>query len=376
MKTNFITLVNKSFIRGMIFLFLLMLVSCSQKQSLKEVYTDKFRIGVAVSERQLLNNDTIANALVVKNFNTITPENALKWDNVHPDPYKYDFWKSDSFVAFGTRNHMFLVGHTFVWHYQTPEWIFQDRSGKPTCRDTLLKRMKDHIHTVVGRYKGKVNGWDVVNEVIGDDGELRKTKWLEIIGEDYIEKAYEYTREADPGAELYYNDCNIEFPSRKQMAGAVKLVKSLQSKGFKIAGVGIQAHWRLDSPTVDEIDSAIIIYSKLGVKVMFTELDISVLPNPFEAGITDKFKYKKELDPFIKGLPDSMQTKLANRYAEIFKIFIRHKDVISRVTLWSLGDKESWLNNWPVQGRTDYPVLFDRNFQPKPAYYSVLKCGE
>ena len=375
MKTVFNTLVKKS-LKLIFFLFLVVLTSCSKKQSLKEVFADKFKIGVAVSDKQLLKSDTIANALVVKNFNAITPENALKWDNIHPLQNVYDFQKADSFVAFGIRNHMFLVGHTLIWHYQTPDWIFKDQSGKTVSRDTLLKRMRDHIFTVVGRYKGKINGWDVVNEVIGDDGGLRKTKWHEIIGDDYIEKAYEYVREADPDVQLYYNDCNIEFPSKKQMEGAVRLVKSLLSKGFKIAGVGIQAHWGLDSPTAEQIDSAIIIYSKLGVKVMFTELDISVLPSPYAAGITDNFKYTKEFDPFKNGLPDSMQTKLANRYAEIFRIFLKHKDVISRVTFWGLSDRQSWLNDWPIQGRTDYPSLFDRNCKPKPAYYSVLRCGE
>jgi endo-1,4-beta-xylanase len=376
MKTYFNSQVNQGFKLAVVFLFLIILASCSKKQSLKEVFADKFKIGVAVSDKLLLGGDTIANALEIKNFNSITPENALKWDNIHPLQNVYDFQKADSFVAFGTRNHMFLVGHTLVWHYQNPDWIFKDKSGKTVSRDTLLKRLKDHIFTVVGRYKGKINGWDVVNEVIGDDGELRKTKWYEIIGDDYIEKAYEYTRETDPDAQLYYNDCNIEFPTQKQMAGAVKLVKYLQSKGFKIAGVGIQAHWGLESPTADQIDSAIVVYSKLGVKVMFTELDISVLPSPFSAGITDNFNYKKEFDPYTKGLPDSMQTKLTNRYAEIFNIFLKHKDVISRVTFWGLNDGQSWLNNWPIRGRTDYPNLFDRNYQPKPAYYSVLKSGE
>jgi endo-1,4-beta-xylanase len=377
MKKDLKTFCYKNIRTFIFFIFLILLVSCSNKQTLKEAYAGKFLIGVAVSEKQMLGGDSIANAMVAENFNSITSENALKWDNVHPLPGKYDYWKSDSFVSYGTRHHMFLIGHTLVWHFQTPDWVFQDKAGKPVSRDTLLKRMKDHIFTVVGRYKVKVNGWDVVNEAIGEDGELRNSLWRKIIGDDYIEKAYEYTREADPGTELYYNDCNIEFPSRKQMAGAVKLVQSLQSKGFKIAGVGIQAHWGLNYPSLEEIDSAIVIYSKLGVKVMFTELDISVLPQPsFEAGITDRFKYKKEMDPFINGLPDSMQTKLANRYADIFRVFLKHKDVISRVTLWGLYDSQSWLNYWPIPGRTNYPNLFDRNYKPKPAFFSVLKCAE
>ncbi len=362
----------------LIILFLLhfIFISCIHAQTLKEVFGKDFKIGVAVSEKQLLENDTIANLLVAKNFNSITNENALKWDNPHAVPGVYDFWKADSFVSFGTRNQMFLVGHTLVWHNQTPDWVFQDQSGNPVSRDTLLKRLKEHISTVVGRYKGKIHGWDVANEAIGDNGELRNSKWREIIGDDYIEKAYKYTSEADPDAELYYNDYNIEYTSQKQMEGTIKLIKSLQSKGIKITGLGIQAHWGLNSPTIEQIDSAIVIYSKLGVKVMFTELDITVLPSPYEAGITTNFEYKKEFDPFPNGLPDSMQTKLANRYAEIFKVFLKHKDVISRVTIWLLTDGQSWLNDWPIQGRTDYPNLFDRSYKPKPAYFSVLKCGK
>lgn len=350
--------------------------SCSQKPKLKDAFKDYFIIGAAVSQSQISGADPKALDILKDQFNTVTSENVLKWERIHPELNKYNFVPADSFVAFGEMNHMFIIGHTLLWHQQTPKWVFEDSTGKAVSRDTLLKRMHDHIITVVGRYKGRVNGWDVVNEAIDENGELRKTKWLEIIGEDYIQKAFEFAKEADPNAELYYNDYNIENPGKWGNA-LIKMLKDFKSKGVKINGVGIQAHWHLDVPKLNDVDSSIIAFSNLGLKVMFTEFDINVLPRPENlsgAEVSDNFAMKKELNPYPEMLPDSMQQKLAQRYADIFKIFLKHKGVVSRVTFWGIYDGQTWLNNWPIVGRTNYPLIFDRNYQPKKAYYSILEC--
>jgi endo-1,4-beta-xylanase len=344
---------------------------------LKEVYKDSFYIGVALNRAQIFGKDSSEAVLITDHFNSITPENILKWEKVHPEPDRYDFDSSDRMVTLAEQNDMFVAGHTLVWHSQTPRWVFQDSSGTETDREALLKRMKDHIFTVAGRYKGRIHGWDVVNEAIEDDGQLRKSPWLKIIGEEYLQKAFEYAHEADPAAELYYNDYSM-YKSGK-VEGVVRLVKSLKAKGVRIDGIGLQGHWGLDYPSLEELEASILAYAELGAKVVITELDISALPNPYAfrgADIAQNFELKKKLNPYTEGLPDSVQTELAERYAELFALFLKHRDKISRVTFWGVHDGKSWKNNFPVRGRTDYPLLFDRQLQPKPAFFAVIKAAQ
>jgi endo-1,4-beta-xylanase len=351
---------------------------CSvQQPALKDVFKNDFLVGGALNDDVVSGRDPNAAAITAKHFSTITPENVMKWMHIHPEPNKYDFAASDRFVEFGRKNNMFIVGHTLIWHWQTPNWVFVDDANQPLTRDALLARMKDHISTVVGRYKGRVNGWDVVNEALDDNGQLRKTSWLDIIGEDFIAKAFEYAHEADPDAELYYNDFSLENPAKRD--GCIRLVKDLQSKGVHIDGVGIQAQaWRLppDYPSLKDVEDFINAVSALGVKVMITEMCIDVLPKAvYQPGADLKLRaeLREELNPYPNGLPNRIQNKLAKRYEELFSIFHKHADKISRVTLWGVYDKTSWLNNWPVRGRTNYPLLFDRNYKPKPAFYAVIK---
>ena len=249
---------------------------------------------------------------------------------------------------------------------------------KLVSRDTLLKRMHDHIFTVMSRYKGLINGWDVVNEALEDNGSLKNTLWYKIIGRDYIEKAFEFAHEADPNAELYYNDYSLTNPVKRD--SALAFIKSLKAKGLRVDGVGEQGHYQLMYPKIEEVDSLIEKFSKLKIKVMFTELDISVLPFKegmmWGADLSKSAELKKELDPYTSFFPDSMQTKLANRYADLFRVFKKHKNVVNRVTIWGVYDGQSWLNYWPIRGRTNYPLLFDREYKPKPAYYAVLHVGE
>jgi endo-1,4-beta-xylanase len=347
--------------------------------TLKEAFKGDFLIGVAVNQAQFTGEDARGAALVKAQFNSITPENILKWESVHPQPDKYDFTAPDRYVEFGERNGMFIIGHTLVWYKQTPPWVFEDDKGKPVDRETLLKRMREHIHTVVGRYKGRIKAWDVVNEAINEDGSWRETQWYKIIGEDFVSKAFEYAHEADPQADLTYNEFALETESKRN--GVIALIKKLKAQGIPITGIGSQLHVRMDWPTVAETDAAFDALAKLGLKVMVTELDLDVLPSAVQYKNTDTTitmlspELQARLNPYTNGLPDSVQQQLAKRYADLFGVFLKHRREISRVTFWCVTDADSWLNYWPVKGRTAYPLLFDRNGQPKPALDAVIKTA-
>jgi endo-1,4-beta-xylanase len=342
--------------------------------ALKDVFRDDFRVGVAIGPSTFAGRNPKAQALVLQHFDAVSPENVLKWESVHPRADGYNFGPADAYVDFGAQHGMFVVGHTLVWHKQTPAWVFEDGAGKPASRELLLQRMHDHIAAVVGRYKGRIQGWDVVNEAIADDGSLRQTKWLEIIGPDFIEKAFQFAHEADPDAQLYYNDFNAWKPAKRD--GIARLVQQLRAKGIPVQAVGMQGHYGIDYPSTALVDSAIVRYAALGVKVNFTELDIDVLPNPTGrqgSDIGERFAPVAGYDPYTAGLPAAMQNRLAQRYADIFGVFLRHADVIDRVTFWGVADGDSWLNGWPMGRRTSYPLLFDRDYQPKPAFQAVVE---
>lgn len=347
----------------------------AQTSSLKDVFKGTFLTGAALNAAQFTEADARAAALIKAQFNTITPENVLKWESVHPQSGSYSFELPDRYVAFGEKNHMFIIGHNLVWHNQTPAWVFQDDQGNPVDRETLLKRLQDHIQAVVGRYKGRINGWEVVNEALAEDGTLRQTPWLKIIGEDYLAKAFQFAHEADPQSELYYNDYNLE--NEAKLKGALELLRKLQAQSVPITGVGIQGHYHMDSPSNEQVDAAITAFKKLGLKVAITELDVDVLPLAFQytgADITLSTEPQPKLNPYSTSLPDAVQQALAQRYAGLFGVFFRHRDALSRVTFWGVTDGDSWLNNWPVHGRTNYPLLFDRNGRPKPAFNAVTQA--
>lgn len=345
--------------------------------SLKDAYSGKFLIGAALNEAQYTERDARGAGLVKAQFNTITSENILKWENVHPRLGEYAFSSADRFVQFGERNAMFIVGHTLLWHQQTPRWVFHDASGNRVSRDTLLARLRDHIHTVAGRYKGRIKGWDVVNEAVDEDGSLRKSLWFEIIGPDYIAKAFQYAHEADPNAELYYNDYSVENAPKRN--GVLRLVRDLQAQGIRITGVGLQGHNRIEWPSIAQQDSTIAAFGALGMKVMITELDIDVLPRVNQrapsADVSLNVAADERLNPYAAGLPDSVQQTLAKRYGDLFGVYMKHRNVISRVTFWGVADGDSWLNNWPVRGRTSHPLLFDRAGLPKPAFDAVIRAA-
>ena len=348
-----------------------------EEPALKDVFQKDFLIGAAINRAQFTGKDTIGDKIIETQFNSTTPENVLKWERVHPKPGVYNFGPADEYVAFGEKNHMFIIGHTLVWHNQTPKWVFQDSSGNPLNRQELLKRMHDHIQTVVGRYKGKIKGWDVVNEALNEDGTLRESLYMKIIGEDYIEKAFEYAHKADPDAELYYNDYSLANKPKRD--GAIKLINRLKSEGIHISGIGEQMHAKMDWPSVLQIDSMLNDFEKLGIKVMITELDIDALPYKNEnhtAEISLRYKMDPKLNPYKNGLPDSVNVEMADRYADFFKTFVKYKNIISRVTFWGVRDSDSWLNNWPIPWRTNYPLIFGRNGKPKLSFYNIIKAAK
>jgi endo-1,4-beta-xylanase len=339
--------------------------------TLKDAYKDDFLIGVAINQSQFSGEDKRGVPIIEAQFNSISPENVLKWESVHPGLDKYAFGAPDQYVAFGEQNHMYIIGHTLVWHHQTPGWVFQDTNGNPVTRDVLLQRMHDHISTVVGRYKGRIQGWDVVNEALDESGELRHSQWEKIIGDDYIEKAFQFAHEADPGAKLHYNDYALENTPKRN--GAIALIKKLQADGIPIDCIGLQCHVKMRSPTPEQEDRTISAFAALGVKVMITELDVDVVPATQRNQTGDialNAQVTAGANVYTNGLPEVQQQALANRYADLFRVFVKHRADISRVTFWGVTDGDSWLN---VRGKVDYPLLFDRAGQPKPAFDAVIK---
>jgi endo-1,4-beta-xylanase len=276
---------------------------------------------------------------------------------------------------------MFIIGHTLIWHNQTPEWFCQDENGKPKTQDAQIEQMRSYIETVAGRYAGRVDAWDVVNEVIDNDGSYRATTWVNGVGsgDEMVKHAFRFASQYAPKTELYYNDFNAWRPEKRD--GIVRMVNMLQAEGIRIDGVGMQGHWGLDFPKREYITAAIDAYAALGVKVMITELDVDVLPLTKEGQIIGTVmshpqfqleEFKNYFDPYVMGLPQKQQRDLAARYSELFDIFYQKRDKIDRVSLWGVHDGMSWKNGYPIPNRTNYPLLFDRNKQAKPALDAVL----
>jgi len=336
--------------------------------SLKNHFSHAFFIGAALNTSEIEERNPAEDSLITDQFNAISPENIMKCEVIHPGWDEYHFDLADKYVAFGMKHHMFIVGHTLIWHSQLSPFVKNIQSA-----DSLLLFMTNHINTVAGRYAGRVNSWDVVNEALNEDGSLRKSIFLEKLGGDYIRRAFELAAKAAPNTELYYNDYNIELP--KKRAGVIALVKKLKAAGTRIDGIGIQGHWSIQGPPLKEIEASILEYSALGLKISFTELDLTCLPNPWDlkgSDVNQNFEGSPFMNPYPNGLPDSMQIKLASCYEDLFRLVVKYKDKMERVTFWGVNDGQSWLNNWPIKGRTNYPLLFDRNFKPKSAFEKVI----
>lgn len=344
---------------------------------LKDAFKDKFYIGTALNLDQIWERNATAVGVVKEQFNAIVAENCMKSMYLQPREGEFYFKDADKFVEFGEKNNMHMVGHTLIWHSQAPNWFFTDRQGKEVSRDVLIERMRQHITTVVSRYKGRIKGWDVVNEAILDNGEWRDSKFYKIIGKDFIKLAFEFAHAADPDAELYYNDYSTAVPDKRE--GIANMVSDLIAQGVRVNGIGMQEHHQLDNPSVQEVEKTILAFSNLGVSVMVTEMDITVLPSPrrnIGAEISENFTYDKEMNPFPDGLPTEKVRQLNGRYVDFFRLYLKHQDKISRVTVWGVGDGDSWRNGWPMRGRTDYPLLFDREYKPKSIVAELIKMAQ
>jgi endo-1,4-beta-xylanase len=347
--------------------------AAAEGPGLKDAAPPGMLIGVALGRNQTTGQDPHVEALVPRHFSSLTPENELKWERVHPEPDRYEFGPSDRSVAFGEKHGMAVIGHALLWHQQTPAWAFAGEAGKPLDRETALRRLRAHIQAVAGRYKGRIHGWDVVNEAVKDDGTMRQTPWLAAIGEDYVARAFEYAHEADPQAELYYNDYNLWKPEKR--AAILELVSQLRKEGLRVDGVGAQGHWLIGDPSLDQIEATITDIADAGFEVLITELDVDPLPRDprmYGADLAQKTQMAEETNIYAEGLPADKQQELAERYGGIFRLFVRHRESIPRVTFWALTDADTWLNGFPVPGRVNHPMLWDRDGRPKPAFDAVL----
>lgn len=337
----------------------------AEEPGLKDVFKDKFLMGVAMNTWQVAGLDTAATNIVKKHFNSIVAENCMKCEVVHPEENRYDFTSADSLVAFGEANNMTVIGHCLIWHSQCAPWFWFDKEHNFVTPEVLKERMREHIHTVVGRYKGRIKGWDVVNEAIVEDGSYRQSPFYRILGEEFIPLAFQYAHEADPDAELYLNDYGMTAPGRRDTY--IKIIKDLQSKGLRIDAIGMQGHMGIDYPTVEEFETSLLAFAETGIKVMITEWEMSALPSVnFSANITDTVAFKKSLNPYTEELPDSVSLLWNNRMKDFFNLYLKHADKITRVNAWGVSDGDSWKNDFPVKGRKDYPLFFDRNHEPKP----------
>lgn len=331
---------------------------------LHEVYAPDFLVGVSLNKDDLP-GDTNAepNRRLLAHFNVLTPENDMKWERVQPAEGQFAFEATDAIVAYGEQEKKQVIAHTLVWHSQTPDWVFKDAEGKPASRELALSRMRTHIREVMQRYRGRVAGWDVVNEALSDapNEYLRDSPWLRTIGEDYVVQAFKIAREVDPEAKLYYNDYAVELPHKREKL--VRLIQELQAAGAAPDAVNLQGHYSLKTPTIAEIDKTLQAIADLGLRANISELDVSF------------FNFLQQDNPYPDGAPAELLEQQAKRYGELFALFRRHRDLLDRVTFWNLHDGVSWLNHHPVPNRIDYPLLFDREGKPKPAFFAVVEAG-
>ena len=347
--------------------------SPNEPETLKDALKDKFYIGAGLNTTQINGRDTLCRQILVKHFNSIVAGNCMKSVEIHPEIDRYNFTLPDQFVALGEENGMFIIGHCLIWHSQLSRWFCVDENGNNVSPEVLKARMEEHISTIVGRYKGRVHGWDVVNEGILEDGSYRKSQFYEILGEEYIPLAFQYAHEADPNAELYYNDYNEWYPGRRETVK--RLIRTLKSRGIRIDAIGMQGHIGMDSPSLQQYEETILDYTSEGVKVMITELDMSILPVPrrgIGADISTSIEYQKEMNPYTEGVPDDVAEAWTNRMRDFFRLFLKHSDKITRVTTWGITDGDSWKNNFPIRGRTDYALFFDRQHLPKPIVQMII----
>ncbi len=363
----------------------------AQPATLRAAYRDYWDMGVSVNQWQVKANseslvmqqnfskDTPADQTkdwetIVRHFNYVVAENCMKCEVIHPKEGVYDFTLADQFVDKARAAGLKVLGHCLIWHSQCAPWFHYDEQGNLVSPEVLKQRMREHIYTIVNHFKGRVQAWDVVNEAFEDDGTLRKSLFYQILGEDYIPLAFQYAHEADPNAELYYNDYSMNKASKVE--GVARFFAPLIRQGLPVTAIGMQGHMVLEGNNyVEEYEHSIQTIRNLGVKTFFSEVDLSVLPNPYGfagANVSDRFAYRPEMDPYKDGLTAEKKQEVQDFWVRFFQMLTRHRDDILRVNFWCLTDGCSWRNDFPIKGRTDYATLFDRQGQPKPEVQGII----
>ncbi len=333
--------------------------------TLKDHFQNDFLIGAAINVDHVNGLDPKADSIVSLHFNSIVAENCMKSEEIHPEEGVYKWDDADAFVNYGVERGMAVIGHTLVWHSQLAPWFPLDSAGNNVTPEVLKERLRDHITTIMTRYKGKIKGWDVVNEAILEDGSYRQSPFFEILGEEYIPLAFQYAHEADPDAELYINDYGMNNPGKRD--AYVKLVNDMKAKGLRVDGIGMQGHMGMDYPDFDEFEKSIEAFASTGCGVMITEWDMSALPTiSRSANISDSVIYNTQFNPYPDGLPEEVSAEWNTRMGRFLDLFKKHSDVITRVTAWGTQDGMSWKNDFPMKGRVEYPLLFDRDYNLKP----------
>lgn len=327
-------------------------------KGLKDFYKDYFLIGVAVAPNNLEGDE---GELIKKHFNSLTAENVMKPALIHPQEDTYNWGPADQIVEWAEANGLKMRGHTLCWHGQTGAWMFVDSLGKPASKELALKRLEDHIKTVVSHYKGRIYAWDVLNEVITDNdtakSPYRMTPWLRLCGEEYIAKIFQWAHEADPDAILVYNDYNTENPGKRDRI--YTMVKGLLDAGVPVHAIGMQAHDELGNPTEENLRATIDKFSSLGLQLQVTELDISI--------------YADRNDTIGVGFTPEREQKQIDLYKMEFNVYREKKDVIKGVTFWNVSDRRSWRDSRRGPQGKVYPLLFDENLKPKKAFWEVVK---
>lgn len=356
--------------------FLLLLCSTTgllHAQHLKDVFARDFLVGTAIDVGELRDTSRVLHELIQNEFAALVCVNSMKADHTEPHEGTFRFDGGDALVDYAERHGKIATGHCLVWHSQCPAWMFgPDSLGHTVDRDILIGRMRHHIYGVAGHFRGKLKGWDVVNEAIEADGSWRTSQYYQLLGEDFLPLAFQFAHEADPDAELYYNDYGMESPLKRE--AVVRLIRQLKARGLRIDAIGMQSHLSLWT-NLEEYERSIEAFAAEGVKVMITELDVSVLPWPGEmpnADISTNFEYQEKYNPYRNGLPDEVMRQQADFYRRLFSIYRRHSSDITRVTFWGVHDGTSWLNNFPIRGRTNYPLLFDRRLERKPFVDDII----
>lgn len=349
--------------------------------TLREAFAGKFRIGATVNGRMLADPAHPSLALVASQFDTVTSANVMKWGVFNPEPGVTHPERVQPFIDFAQQHQLTTIGHCLFWHSQTPAWVFEDATGEPLTRDALLARMRERVQFYADHWGDAIDVWDVVNESIEADGSKRRSKFNQILGDDFEELAFRLADELLPAsAQLIYNDYGMTEPGRRD--GVIAMVRDFQRKGVRIDGIGLQGHWSMNHPTLAEIETTLIELAATGLPLHITELDVDLLGRDQFFGADganvdlERRQATSANNPFPDGLPAAEQERLAQRYAELFALLLKHADKIARVTFWGVTDADSWLNNWPARGRTNYPLLFDRDGQPKPAFYRVLEAAQ